>query len=378
MEDTSKRGCLKVFLGYAAGSGKTYQMLEEGQELQRRGVDVAIGYFEPHGRKDTIAKTEGMEIVPRRKVEYRGTAFEEMDTEAILRRKPAVCLVDEFAHTNVPGCERTKRWEDVEVLLDAGIDVYTTMNVQHLESLNGQVWQITGVRVRETIPDWVVGKAAEVVMVDVTPRALLNRLERGAVYAPEKARQAMENFFQESHLAALRELALRQTAHEVDTRHTAGDAQALGTRETGNEARAASEERILIHITADPSSAELIRRGKRVADYLQGECFAVSVCPPGGIERLPAERRARVEKHLNFARNLHIETRVLPGEKEAEALVEFARMHGVTQIFLARPQYSGFPGLLGRNLVHRVVRLAQQMQVTIVADRHRPNLTARP
>ena len=378
MEDTSKRGCLKVFLGYAAGSGKTYQMLEEGQELQRRGVDVAIGYFEPHGRKDTIAKTEGMEIVPRRKVEYRGTAFEEMDTEAILRRKPAVCLVDEFAHTNVPGCERTKRWEDVEVLLDAGIDVYTTMNVQHLESLNGQVWQITGVRVRETIPDWVVGKAAEVVMVDVTPRALLNRLERGAVYAPEKARQAMENFFQESHLAALRELALRQTAHEVDTRHTAGDAQALGTREAGNEARAASEERILIHITADPSSAELIRRGKRVADYLQGECFAVSVCPSGGIERLPAERRARVEKHLNFARNLHIETRVLPGEKEAEALVEFARMHRVTQIFLARPQYSGFPGLLGRNLVHRVVRLAQQMQVTIVADRHRPNLTARP
>ena len=369
MEDAKQRGAFKVFLGYAAGSGKTYQMLEEAQELKRRGVDVVIGYFEPHGRKDTIAKTEGLETIPRRQVEYRGTIFEEMDTDAILRRMPQVCLVDEFPHSNVPGCGRAKRWEDVEVLLDAGIDVYTTMNVQHLESLNDQVWQITGVRVRETIPDWVVGQATEVVMVDVTPRALLNRLVRGVVYTPDKARQALENFFQESHLVALRELALRQTAHEVDTRQPlleeAEAPQQNGAMPIG------SADRILIHVTPEPSSAELIRRGKRVADHLHADCFAVSVCPPAGLDTLPAQQRDAVERHLNFARNLHVETRVLPGDDAAEALVDFARLHQVTHIFVARPRYSRFPGLLGRNLVHRVVRLAQQMQVTIVAERHR-------
>ena len=193
-------------------------MLEEAQELKRQGVDVVIGYFEPHGRKDTIAKTEGLEIIPRRKIEYRGSAFEEMDTEAILRRTPSVCVVDEFAHTNVPGSERTKRWEDVMVLLDAGIDVLTTMNLQHLESLNDQILQITGIRVRETVPDWVIKQADEVVMVDVTPEALINRLKRGVVYAPEKAARALENFFKEQTLVALRELALRQAAHEVEIR----------------------------------------------------------------------------------------------------------------------------------------------------------------
>ena len=188
----ARKGRLKVYLGYAAGVGKTYRMLEEAQELRRKGVDIVIGYFEPHGRKETIAKTEGLEQIPRRVLSYGGSEFEEMDTEAVLRRKPAVVLVDEFAHTNVPGSERLKRWQDVRVLLDAGIDVITTMNVQHLESLNDQVWHVTGVRVRETIPDWVVDEADEVVLVDLTPRALRNRLDRGVVYAQEKARRAME------------------------------------------------------------------------------------------------------------------------------------------------------------------------------------------
>src|ERR1700758_5117591 len=190
----SQRGRLKVFLSYAAGAGKTFRMLEEAQELRTQGADIVVGYFEPHGRKDTIEKTEGLEIMPRRKIEYRGCAFEEMDTEAILRRAPRVCAVDEFPHTNVPGSERGKRWEDVMVLLDAGIGVLTTMNIQHLESLNDQVLHITGVRVRETIPDWVMEQASEVVMVDLTPRALLHRLERGVVYSPEKARHALTNF----------------------------------------------------------------------------------------------------------------------------------------------------------------------------------------
>ena len=195
MADRPPPGKLKIYLGYAAGVGKTYQMLEEAQELKRRGQDVVIGYFEPHGRLDTIAKTEGLEIIPRRKIDYRGTIFEEMDTGAILRRRPQVCVVDEFPHTNVPGSERTKRWQDVEVLIDAGIDVLTTMNIQHLESLNDQVWHITGVRVRETIPDWVMQRADQVVMVDLTPRALLNRLARGVVYPADKAQKALEHFF---------------------------------------------------------------------------------------------------------------------------------------------------------------------------------------
>ncbi len=217
------RGKLKIFMGYAAGIGKTYRMLEEGQELKASGVDVVIGYFEPHGRKETIAKTEGLEMIPRKKVEYRGSVFEEMDTAAILARQPQVCLVDEFPHTNVPGLERSKRWEDVEELLASGIDVETTMNIQHLESLNDQVLQISGVRVRETIPDWVVQRADEVVMIDLTPRALLHRLERGVVYGREKAEKAMQNFFRESTLVALRELTLRQAAHEVEHRLGNGD-----------------------------------------------------------------------------------------------------------------------------------------------------------
>jgi len=189
------RGKLKIFMGYAAGVGKTYKMLEEAQELKAAGVDIVIGYFEPHGRQDTIAKIEGLEIVPRKEIQYRESLFEEMDTGAILARHPQVCVVDEFPHTNVPGSDRAKRWEDVEVLLADGIDVLTTMNIQHLESLNDQIWQISGIRVRETVPDWVVQQANEVVMVDLTPRALLNRLQRGVVYERGKAERALQNFF---------------------------------------------------------------------------------------------------------------------------------------------------------------------------------------
>ena len=175
------RGKLKLYMGYAAGVGKTYRMLEDAQALKAQGADVVIGYFEPHGRQATIEKTEGLEIVPRAKIQYRGSVFEEMDTDAILARRPQLCLVDEFAHTNVPGSPRGKRWQDVELLRDAGIDVLTTMNIQHLESLNDQVWQITGIRVRETIPDWVAQQADEVVIIDLSPRALLHRLERGVI-----------------------------------------------------------------------------------------------------------------------------------------------------------------------------------------------------
>ncbi|PYR98489.1 MAG: histidine kinase, partial [Acidobacteria bacterium] len=286
----ARRGRLKVFLSYAAGAGKTYRMLDEAHELKKKGVDIVVGYFEPHGRKDTIEKIEGLEVIPRRKMEYRGASFEEMDTEAILKRAPKVCAVDEFPHTNVPGSERAKRWEDVVVLLDAGIDVLTTMNLQHLESLNDQILQISGIRVRETVPDWVLKQAEEVVMVDVTPEALINRLRRGVVYETEKANRALENFFKEQTLVALRELALRQAAHEVEVRQ--------------EEQR--PTERILVHMTGDPSTAMLIRRGRRMADYLRAECFAVYISTTGDLSNLPPAERESVERHLNFARNLHL------------------------------------------------------------------------
>ena len=226
VETRPARGQLKLYLGYAAGVGKTYKMLEEAQQLQKQGKDIVIGYFEPHKRKDTIAKIEGLEMVPAKVIDYRGVALREMDTAAIQARHPAVCVVDELAHTNVPGSERAKRWEDVQVLLESGIDVMTNMNIQHLESLNDQIFHITGVRVRETVPDWVVKTADEVVMVDATTGALLNRLRRGDIYALEKAQKAMENFFKESNLTALRELAMRQTAHELEQREMSSEPEA--------------------------------------------------------------------------------------------------------------------------------------------------------
>jgi two-component system, OmpR family, sensor histidine kinase KdpD len=372
MADRPARGKLTIFLGYAAGVGKTYQMLDGAQEAKRQGVDVVIGYFEPHGRKDTIDKTEGLETIPRRKIDYRGSVFEEMDPAAVLRRRPQLCVVDEFPHSNVPGSVRLKRWQDIQELLDNGIDVFTTMNIQHLESLNDQIWHITGVRVRETIPDWVMQQADQVVMVDLTPRALLNRLARGVVYSPEKAQKALENFFRESTLVALRELALRQTAHEVEIRQVDYDAPGFepepGYRDEADQPPA-STDRILILVTADPSTAMLIRRGKRVADYLQADCFAVAVSRESDLHDLPARDRETVERHLNFARNLHIETRVLQGQDAAKTLVEFAHLNSVTQLFLARPKPSQWPALSGRSLMQQVVHQARDMQVTIVADR---------
>jgi len=362
-------GKLKIFLGYAAGVGKTYQMLDEAQTLKGKGVDVVIGYFEPHGRKDTIAKTEGLETVPRKTVEYRGATFEEMDTEAIVARHPKVAVVDEFPHTNVPGSAREKRWEDVLFILEHGIDVLTTMNVQHLESLNDHMAQITGVKVRETIPDWVVKEAGEVVMVDLTPRALLNRLERGVVYPQDKAKRAMENFFKESTLVALREMALRQTAHEVEERLEQGDAALPPVSPNGQPPALKMHDAVVIYISDDPSTAMLIRRGKRVADVIHADCFAVFVAEQSDLKSLPALKREAVERHLNFARNLHIETRVLVGTDHAKTIVEFARLHNARQIFLPRVVGKGMDRVLGKSFVNQVVGMANDMEVTIVADR---------
>lgn len=361
-----QRGRLKVFLGYAAGVGKTFRMLTEAHELKAQGVDVVIGYFEPHARKDTIALSEGLEAVPTRTVEYRGARFEEMDTEAVLARHPQLALVDEFPHTNVPGSARQKRWEDVDVLLDAGIDVMTTMNVQHLESLNDQIWQSTGVRVRETIPDWVVKGADDVVMVDVTPRALLNRLARGVIYGHERAQSALQNFFKESTLVALRELAMRQAAHVIESRLPGDDAQGAVD---GPGVMPETRERLLLLVGPDPSTAALIRRGRRVADYLHGDCIAVYVTGAAGLGGLGSGERESLERHLNFARGLQIEARVLQGADVAETLVNFARMNGVTQILVSREKPNPLRSWFASAMVQRIVSLASDMQVTVVADR---------
>jgi two-component system sensor histidine kinase KdpD len=297
-----------------------------------------------------------------------------MDTDAVLRRHPQVAAVDEFPHTNVPGSPRLKRWEDVHLLLEAGIDVLTTMNVQHIESLNDQIWQSAGVRVRETIPDWVVKQADEVVMVDLTPRALLNRLERGVVYPPERVQAALQNFFKESTLVALRELAMRQTAHAVESRQADEEAATVSPKSGRTEGR----ERLLLLIGPDPASGALIRRGRRVADYLRADCLAVYVSKAPGLSHLTDAERTSLERQLSFARGLQIETRVLQGDDAAETLVSFARLNGVTQIFVMRHGGHTLSSFMGRGLVQRMVGLAPDMQVTIVADRSKKSLSRTP
>jgi two-component system sensor histidine kinase KdpD len=276
-------------------------------------------------------------------------------------------LIDELPHTNVPGSAQPKRWQDVDRVLGAGIDVLTTMNVQHLESLNDQIWRSAGVRVRETIPDWVVKQADEMVMVDLTPRALLNRFERGVVYPPDRARAALENFFKEPTLVALRELAMRQTAHAVESRYAHHESPPPGSR---MPAPREPHDRLLLVIGPDAASAALIRRGRRVADYLRAECLAVCVSDAPDLADLGQERRDSLQRQLSFARGLHIDTQILERRgTAAETIVSFARLHGVTQIFVTRQSGTGIRSWLTKPLVQQIVDLARDMQVTIVSDR---------
>jgi len=348
-------------------------MLLDAHGALRAGVDLVVGYFETHKRADTLALAEGLETVPRRRIVHRERQFEEMDTEAILRRKPQLCLVDEFAHTNIPGAEREKRWEDVLVVLEAGIHVWTTMNVQHLESLNDAVFEITGIRVRETVPDWVIKQAAEIQFVDATPEALLNRLRRGAVYTGDLAQTAVERFFREASLRALREMAMREAAHEVQTQqaeqrieHAAPVIEAAAGASTG-DLPVAVRERILLLVTADATTAMLIRRARRVADYLNGDCLAVYVDRDGRLNDLPAAEHDQIERHLNFARNLRIETRILPGQNVARTLVDFAHRNHVTQIFLSRALLRSPRGFRPRSAISEIIQLARDIQITVVS-----------
>jgi magnesium transporter len=360
-------GHLKIYLGYAPGVGKTYRMLEDARELKVRGVDVVIGYVETHGRNSVAGLLDGLKTVPRKRIVHRGGTADELDVDAILQESPRVCVVDELAHSNAPGSTRQKRWQDVQVLLQAGIDVLTTMNVQDLASLSDQVWQLTGLRVRETVPDWLFQQADEVVIVDVTPRALLHRLERGAIYPPDKAKSDSERFFQEPILVALRELAIRQTAQALEAR------QAGKTKPTESQTG-----KILVNVTADPSTAMLLRRARRVADHLQAVCIAVYVHSKEESAAVHAEDRPTVDRHLRFAEDLHIATEVIHGDNRAQTLVDYARKHGVTQIFLNRSTKSPRPWFLGLDFTDQVLQRANEMEVTVVAERSRGGLAASP
>jgi magnesium transporter len=360
-------GHLKIYLGYAPGVGKTYQMLEEARDLKAHGADLVVGFVESHGRADIRDQLDGLETVPLRRIVHRGGASDELDVDAVLRRNPRVCVVDELAHSNAPGSERQKRWQDIQLLLHAGIEVLTTTNVQDLASLSDQIWQLTGLRVRETVPDWLFQQAGEVVIVDVTPRALLHRLERGVIYPADKAKIESERLFQEPVLVALRELAIRQTA------------QALEARQTGTAGSPESQtERILVNVTADPSTAMLLRRARRVADHLQAVCIAVYIHSKEESSAVHVEDRPTVDRHLRFAENLHIPTEVIHGKNWAETLVDYARKNGVTQLFLtrsAKPQRRWFPGL---DFTDQVLQQASEMEVTVVAERSRHGLAASP
>ncbi|HSC45715.1 MAG TPA: magnesium transporter [Candidatus Acidoferrum sp.] len=360
MSQKKGRGHLKIYLGYAAGVGKTYQMLEDARGLKARGVDVVLAFLEPQGRIDLMERAKEFESVPLLRVACRGSFTEELNVAAILQRHPKFCIVDDLAHSNAPGSERQRRWQDVQLLLDSGVSVLTTMNVQDLASLSDQIWQITGLRVRETVPDWVFQQADEVVMVDVTPRALLHRLERGVIYSLDRAKAESARLFQEPTLVALRELAIRQTAQALEAR-------ALGKK----PAAETHADKILVHVTAEASTAMLLRRGRRVADYLHAACVAVFVCPARELSELPAPERQAVERHLHFAENLRIETVVVSSKHPADALVDYAHKNGVTQIFIgptSGPPKRWFAGL---DFTDQVLYQARDLEVTVVAERNR-------
>jgi two-component system sensor histidine kinase KdpD len=371
------QGHLKVFLGMAPGVGKTYRMLQEGAAEAENGRDVAIGYLEPHGRAETVAQAEGLEIIPRRTVLYRGRPLEEMDLPAVLARKPELCLIDELAHTNAPGVEHEKRYEDVRDVIEAGIDVFSTVNVQHLESLNDQVTQLTGARVRETIPDEVLSAADEVVLIDVTPETLIARLRAGKVYRPERVPAALSNFFKIENLAALRETALRQVAEDVEVKRLVRVPSPIVRRD--EEGVPAPEEagpqtiaeRLLALLTLEPHSERVVRRAWRSAQRLDAELDVLVVRPPG---RAPSpEDRKRLEALRRLVAMLGARVRVEEGEDVAAVAIDVARELGITYLLMGTPApRRGLSRLSSsisdRSLLGRLLQGLPGVDIRLVAD----------
>lgn len=370
-EGRQERGRLKLFFGAVAGVGKTFAMLQAAHELQSRGIDVVIGWVETHGRKDTEALLEGLERLPARALEHRQTALAEFDLDGALARRPQVLLVDELAHSNVPGSRHAKRWQDVEELLSVGIDVYSTLNVQHIESLNDVVARVTGVAVRETVPDAVLERADAVELVDLPPEELIKRLQEGKVYLGEQAQRALERFFTEGNLIALRELALRKTAERVD-------AQMQAWRERHEVAATwPIAERILVGIGPSPSSARLVRGAKRLAERLRAQWIAVWVEMPEDA-RLPQRDRDRIWQTLRLAEELGAETVQLAGRDAAAELIAYARQRNVSKIVVGKPQGARWRELLFGSVREKLQRADAGIDVYVLARQDDAGEPARP
>jgi two-component system sensor histidine kinase KdpD len=365
-EQGEKRGHLKIFLGYAAGVGKTYAMLEAAHQRKAEGVDVLIGYIETHNRAETEALVEGLEVIPRQQVSYRGVQLPEMDIDAVLLRRPRLALVDELAHTNAPGSRHAKRYQDVEELLAAGIDVYTTLNIQHIESLNDVVAQITGTKVRETIPDKVIDEVTDIELVDLPPEELLNRLKEGKVYIPDQAQRAIQNFFRQGNLTALRELTMRRAAERVDDQMRAY----MQTRAIPGPWPAG--ERLLVCISPGTLGERLIRTARRLADELNAEWTAIYVETPDQAG-LSQEQRDRVARALRLAEELGARTVSLPGQSIAETVMDYARHHNVTKVIAGKPIYSRWIEFLRGSVVDRLIRLSGTIDVYVISSEAEPS-----
>ncbi|MGE3333881.1 MAG: DUF4118 domain-containing protein [Rhodospirillaceae bacterium] len=355
------RGRLKVFLGAAPGVGKTYEMLASAQAKRRDGVDVVVGVVETHGRKETQALLEGFEVIPRRAVDYKDHTLDEMDIDAILKRRPKLVLVDELAHTNAPGSRHPKRYLDVEELLAAGIDVYTTLNIQHVESLNDVIAKITHVRIRETVPDSIIDRADDVELVDLTPEDLIQRLKEGKVYVPEQAQRAVQNYFMPGNLTALRELALRRTAQRVD------DQMVTYMRAHAIPGPWAASERILVCVNEHPTCLGLVRYTRRLADRLRASWSAIHIETSHSL-RLSEAEKGRVAECLRLAEQLGANVLTVPAADAPSGVLEYAQANNVTHIVIAKSRRSRLSEMLRGSVTHQLIRRAGDISVHVIAE----------
>ena len=361
-----ERGRLKVYIGSAAGTGKTYRMLQEGHDLRRRGVDVVIGFVETHQRADTDEQIRDLEIVHRKHIEYRGVVLEEMDVDAVIARRPSVAIVDELAHTNVPGARNGKRWQDVLLLLDEGVNVITAVNVQHLESLNDVLERELGVTIRETVPDWVVGQADQVVNLDISAEDLRQRLREGKIYRPDKVPTALANFFTDENLTTLRELALREVASSVDrSREEIVRRQENG----GTTASRRTVDRVMACLSSDPPlSRVLLRKASRIAGRLNSDWFCVYVqLPEERADRIDSTLQRHLVDNIQLAQSLGAEVVKLEGRDVAQTIIEFAAGRGVTMAIVGETRRSRWYRLRRGSIVDRLMAAHTGLDVLVVS-----------
>lgn len=354
-----ERGRLKVYLGSSAGVGKTYAMLREGQRLKKQGINVAIGFVETHGRAETIEQIGDLEIIPPREIEYRGVTLREMDVDAILARRPTICLVDELAHTNAPGSRHQKRYHDVEDLLRAGIHVITTVNIQHLESLYDEVERATGVKVKERLPDSVLGEADQIVNVDVSAEDLLERLKAGKVYPPERIERALENFFTPGNLTRLRELTLTEIAHLIDRRSRRGEAES---------APASAAERVMVGLSSrSPHAPALLRKAARLADRFNAPWYAVYIQTPAeDLTRIDAATQRAIGKNLELAQQLGGIPMTFRGRDVASTIAAFAREYGIKAIVMGKSRQPWYRRILGPSILEQLLVALEGIDVLVV------------